>query len=44
MHLYEINVCQIMIFKFYTIYDKHEIIEIANQDIEKPHTLSQVLE
>ena len=40
MQFYEINVCQVMIFRLYTAYDKHEMIKIDNQTREK----SQVLE
>ena len=35
MQLYEINVCQAMNFRLYTIYNKHEMIKIYNQIIEK---------
>ena len=32
-----------MIFRLYTVYNKHEIIKIGNQTIEKYQVLSQVL-
>ena len=33
-----------MIFKFYYVYNKHEIIKIGKQTREKLQVLSQVLE
>ena len=44
MQLYEINVCQVMIFRLYTFYRKHEMLKIGNQTREKSQVLSQVLE
>ena len=44
MQFYETNVCQLMIFCFYTVYNKHEMIKIDNQTREKSQELSQVLE
>ena len=44
MKFYEINVCQCTIFRLYTAYNKHEIINIDNQISEKSQVLSQVLE
>ena len=44
MQFYEINVCQVMNFRLYTVYNKHYIIEIGNQTREKSQALSQVLE
>ena len=40
----EINIYQIMIFRIYTVYNKHEIIKIDNESREKAQVLSQVLE
>ena len=40
MQFYEINISEIMIIRFYVIYNKHEIIKISNQTTEK----SQVFE
>ena len=44
MQFYEINICQVMNFRFYTIYNKHEMIKIGNQTREKLQVLTQVLE
>ena len=44
MRLYEINACQVMIFRLYTVYNKHNVIEIGNQTREKSQVLSQMLE
>ena len=35
MQFYEINVCQIKICRLYTVYNKHEIIQIGNQKKRK---------
>ena len=42
--VYEINVHQVMIFKFDAAYKKHQMIEIGNESREKIQVLSQVLE
>ena len=34
------NICQAMIFRLYTVYNKHEIIKIGNQTREKLQVLS----
>ena len=44
MQFYEINIGQVMIFRPYTVYNKHEMIEIFSQTGEKLQALSQVLE
>ena len=44
MQFYEINVCQIMIFRLYAVYSKHEMINIGSQIREKLQVLSQVFE
>ena len=44
MLFYEINISQVMIFRLYTVYKKHEMIKIGNQTREKLQILSQVLE
>ena len=44
MQFYEINIYQVMIFRLYTVYNKHEMIKIGNQTAEKSQVLSQVLE
>ena len=38
-----INICQIMIFRLYTVYNKHEMIKIGNQTTENSQALSQRL-
>ena len=42
-HFYELNICQGMTFRLYTVYNKHEMMEIRNQTSEKSQVLSQVL-
>ena len=44
IQFYEINICQIMIFRNYTVYNKHKMIKIGNQIREKPQVLFQMLE
>ena len=44
MQFYEINFRQVMIFWLYTVSNKHEMIKIGYQAIEKWQVLSQVLE
>ena len=44
MKFYEINICEVKIFRLYTVYNKHEMIKIDNQTREKLKILSQVLE
>ena len=44
MQLYEINICQIINFRLYTIYNNHEMIKIDNQITEKLQVLWQVFE
>ena len=43
MQFYEINVCQITIFRLYTAYNMHEMIKIGDQTRKEPQVLSQVL-
>ena len=40
----EINISQFMIFRLYTVYNKHQIAKISNQTGEKSKVLSQVFE
>ena len=42
--VYEIYICEVMIFKLYTVYKKQEMIKIGNQIREKSQVLSQMLE
>ena len=44
MQFYEINIEKIMIFRLYTVYNKHEMIKIDNQTREKSQVLSQMHE
>ena len=44
IQFYEMNICQIMIFKLHTVYNKCEMIKIGNQTRVKSQVLSQVLE
>ena len=41
---YEINICHVLIFRFHTVFNKHEMIKILNQTTEKLLPLSQMLE
>ena len=45
MLFYEMNDCRDMIFRLYTVYNKHEMMKIGNHThtIEKSQVLSQVL-
>ena len=44
MQFYEINICQIMIFRLYIVYNKHDMIKICYQIRENSQIISQVLE
>ena len=44
MQFYDINICQDMMYKLHTVYNKHEMIKIGNQITEKSQVLSQMLE
>ena len=44
MQFCEINVCQVLIFRLYIVYNKHEMIKISSETREKSQVLSQVLE
>ena len=44
MQFNETYLCQAMIFRLHTVYNKHEMIEIGNQIREKPQVLLQMLE
>ena len=44
MQFYEINIFQIMTFKFYAVYNKHEKVKIDNQTRKNLQVLSQLLE
>ena len=44
MEFYEINICEVMIFSLYTIYNKHEMTKIGSQNREKSQVLPQLLE
>ena len=44
VQFYEVNICEIMIFRPYTIYNMHEMKKIGDQAREKSQVLSQVLE
>ena len=44
MQFYEISICQVLIFKLYTVYNNYEMIKIGDQISEKSQVLSQVLE
>ena len=39
MQFYEIHICQIMIFRLYTVYNKHQMVNIGNQTKEKSQVL-----
>ena len=42
MQFYEINICQVMIFRYYAIYNKHKMIKIDSQTKEKSQISPQV--
>ena len=42
MQFYEISVYQVMIFRLYTVCNKHEMIQIGNDTRDKSQVLSQV--
>ena len=42
MQFYGINICKIMIFRLYAVFNKHEVIKIGNQTREKSQVISQV--
>ena len=44
MEFYEINICQFMVSKLYTAYNKNEMTKNSNQTKEISHILPQVLE
>ena len=44
MQFYERNICRVMIFRIYTISNKHEMIKIGIETREKSQLLLQVLE
>ena len=44
MEFYEIKICQVMIFRLYAVYNKHEMVKIGNQTSENSKALSQELE
>ena len=44
MQFYEINVCEVIIFGLYNVYNKNGTIKIENETREKSQVLSQVLE
>ena len=44
MQFYEMYICQVLIFRFYTVYNKRDMIKFGNETTEKSHVLSQVLE
>ena len=35
MQFYNVNICQVMIFKFYAAYNKHDMVKIGNKTREK---------
>ena len=39
MQFNEVNICQVMIFRLYTVYTKYEVIKIGNHNREKPQIL-----
>ena len=41
MQFYEINIYKSMIFRFYVVFNRHQLIKIGNQTREKSQELSQ---
>ena len=44
MQFYKINICEVIIFRLYTVYYKYEMTKIDSQIRETSQVLSQVLE
>ena len=44
MQLCEKDICQVMIYRIYTVYNKYELMKIGNQTREKAKGLPQVLD
>ena len=44
MKFYEINICQVMMFRLYTDYNKHEMIKVDIETREKLQVLSPAIE
>ena len=44
MEFSEKIIIQVMIFRLHTVYNKHDVIKIGNQNRDKSQILSQVLE
>ena len=44
MQFYEVNICRVMIFRLFAVYNKHKMIKIGGQTREKSQVLSKVLE
>ena len=43
MQFYDIYFFQVMIFRLYTVYNKHEMIKIDHKNREKSQVLSHVI-
>ena len=43
MQFYEINICLVMIFRLYAVYNNHDVIKSGNKIRKKSQALSQVL-
>ena len=44
MQFYEMNICQVMIFRLLIVYNKHEMIKNDSQTREKSQVFSQLVE
>ena len=44
MQFYEINICEVVIFRLYTVYNKLKMIKTDSQIRKKSQALSQALE
>ena len=42
MQFSEISICQVMMFKLYSVYNKHEIIQIDSQTSVKPQVYNDI--
>ena len=43
MLFHEKNICRVIILRLYTVYNKHDMMQIGNQNTEEQQVLSEVL-
>ena len=42
MQFDKVNICQVMIFRLYTVYNKHKMIKIGNQNQKKKNASARI--